>query len=152
MTRVRVTSRVRMPEGVFEPGAEISVSEEGAADLFEIGVAEPVDEQASSTSTVEATLAAALEALRRATPDQVREFFRTMADDEEIAAKIDSEVSRQKKLIAAIAGLDPENRDHWIADGRPSTKAIEAATGLEEVSAAERDAAWVEFEKAKEED
>lgn len=188
MRRVRVTSRVRMPEGVIEAGEEISVTEEDAVDLIEIGVAEPLDDDEApamqsaldvlramdddrfaevfadvlriaesrgypglNEAGAEAVLGGALDVLRRATPGRVREFFRAMANDEEIAAKIDSEVSRQEKLIAAIVGLDPENRDHWIADGRPSTKAIEAATGLDEVSAAERDAAWEEFEKAKRE-
>ena len=98
--------------------------------------------------TVEATLAAALEALRQATPDRVREFFRTIVEDPEIAATLEPEPTRQETLIAGIAGLDPKNPDHWLSDGTtPSTKALEAATGIDDISAAERDSAHAEFVK-----
>ena len=102
-----------------------------------------------STPTVQAALDTALGALRRATPDEVREFFRTMAEDPEIAGKVESEISRQEQLIAAIAGLEAGNEAHWTKSGEPRTDALEAATGLESVSGAERDAAWEEYEKAK---
>ena len=100
-----------------------------------------------STPTVEATLAAALKALGNATPDQVLAFAQAV---ESVAAerRPDPEPTRQDRLIAGIAGLDPKNPDHWLSDGTtPSTKALEAATGLEDVSAAERDAAHTEFVK-----
>ena len=102
-----------------------------------------------STPTVQAALDTALGALRRATPDEVREFFRTMAEDPEIAGKVESEISRQEQLIAAIAGLEVGNEAHWTKSGKPQVDALEAATGLESVSGAERDAAWEEYEKAK---
>lgn len=101
-----------------------------------------------ATPTVEAALETALSALRQATPDQVWDFFRRMAEDPEIAPKIDDQVDRQERLIVAIAGLEEGNEEHWTRDKRPQVSAIEAATGLRDVSAAERDAAWAEYLKA----
>ena len=49
---------------------------------------------------------------------------------------------RKERIAAAAAALDPENPDHWNADGTtPSIRALEAATGLDDISADERDEA-----------
>ena len=117
--------------------------------LGEGGAAEPAGGTAgpATTPTVQAALDTALSALRRATPDEVREFFRRMADDPEIAAKVDSEIDRQSRLIAAIPHLEEGNEAHWTKAGKPECRALEKATGFTDVSAAERDAAWEEYLK-----
>ncbi len=49
---------------------------------------------------------------------------------------------REAALLAAIAGLEKGNPDHWTRDGKPEVRALRAATGLGDIGAAERDAAW----------
>lgn len=111
-----------------------------------------------TTPTVDAALDAALSALRQATPGRVGEFLEAMERDPEIRGKIEDAIvaragaapdaTRPQKILAAVGGLAPENPDHWNADGKtPSIKALEAATGFTDISAAERDAAheaWAE--------
>ena len=58
------------------------------------------------------------------------------------------EQSREAALLAAIAGLEKGNPDHWIRGGAPQIAALETATGLENVSAVERDAAWAQHQAA----
>ena len=53
-----------------------------------------------------------------------------------------AEEGREAALRAAIAGLEPGRDDHWTRDGRPEVRALREASGLDDVSAAERDAAW----------
>ena len=91
----------------------------------------------------------ALDAMRRASSGEIREFFRRMSEDRDIRARIDSEVDRQSRLTVAISGLEHGNSDHWTDTGKPRVDALEAATGLQDVTAAERDAAWEELEKAR---
>ena len=73
-----------------------------------------------------------------------------MSEDPEIRAKLEIEVDRQSRLIAAIAGLEEGNEAHWTEDGKPDVFALRKVSGLKDVSATERDAAWEEFQKAKE--
>ena len=49
---------------------------------------------------------------------------------------------RAAALAASIAGLTPGEEGHWTKSGKPEVWALEAATGLKDISAAERDAAW----------
>lgn len=110
--------------------------------------------------TMETAGARAMEALRKASPGQVQDFLKAIAADPDIATTMagvqpagdadpaEQELSREEKLVAACAGLDPKNPDHWLSDGTtPSIEALEAATGLEDVSAAERTAAHNEHVK-----
>ena len=140
--------------GLAHAGAEIDLPQDEADELIAEGLVEPVSGDGPgrrpAAPTVDDILDAALSALRQATPDQVREFFRAMAADPEIAPKVDNEVDRQEKLIAAIAGLEEGNEAHWTESGAPKVSALEAATGLADVTAAERDAAWEEYRAAKE--
>ena len=140
--------------GLVHAGTEIDLPQDEADELIAEGLVEPVsgDDAARSPAapTVDDILDAALFALRTATPDQAREFFRAMAADPEIAPKVDNEVDRQEKLIAAIDGLEKGNEAHWTQSGVPQVSALEAATGLADVTAAERDAAWEEYQAAKE--
>jgi len=50
--------------------------------------------------------------------------------------------ARTAQLIAAIGDLRADDPDHWTTSGKPKTEALAAASGLDEVSAAERDDAW----------
>ena len=58
------------------------------------------------------------------------------------ARKGGKEPSREAALLAAIAGLEEGNSDHWTKSGKPEVRALEAAAGFKDISAAERDAAW----------
>ena len=57
----------------------------------------------------------------------------------------DADADRAARLLAAITLLKPDNSEHWTASGKPRTEALEAVSGLESVSAAERDAAWQNY-------
>lgn len=49
------------------------------------------------------------------------------------------------ELLAAACGqldADKENRKHWTVSGAPQIKALEEISGLTDVTAAERDAAF----------
>ena len=113
--------------------------------------------EAQTTPTVRAALDTALSALRRATPGEVRGFLQAMEEDPDIREKIEdaiaaraaaestggeAEPTRHERLVAAIGTLEDGNEDHWTKDKRPQVSALEAATGLDDVSAAERDAAF----------
>ncbi len=49
---------------------------------------------------------------------------------------------RRSVILAAIAGLEPGNPDHWTRSGKPEIRALAAASGLTDIAAGERDAAW----------
>ncbi len=49
---------------------------------------------------------------------------------------------RQEALIAAIGGLDRKNKEHFTGAGVPQVDALKAATGFNDISAAERDTVW----------
>ena len=101
-----------------------------------------------STPTVQAALDRALSALRRATPGEVRAFFRAMTADPEIAAGVESGTGRREKLIAALTGMEIVPGENATRAGIPTVAALEALVGFD-IVADERDAAWEEFRKAK---
>ena len=104
-----------------------------------------------TTPTIEAALEGALSALREADSGTVREFFQRMAEDPDIQRKLDLEIDRQSALIAAIVELEPGNPEHFNKDGvTPAISALEAKTGLDDVTAAERDAAFAAYQKGME--
>lgn len=96
-----------------------------------------------------------------ASVDEIAEFVGVMRTNPIVAAiawpdpadavdggTTEEEPSRHEKLVAACAGLDPKNPDHWLSDGTtPSIEALEAATGIDDVTAAERTAAHNEHVK-----
>ena len=51
-------------------------------------------------------------------------------------------MSNIDEIVEAIAILDPDNKEHFTQGGVPSVEALEAATGISEISGAERDEAW----------
>lgn len=50
-------------------------------------------------------------------------------------------------LVEAIGELDPENEKHFTVDGKPEVRALKEAAKFKSLSAAERDAAWAEWQK-----
>ena len=141
---------------LYSPGDTIEIEPGEAAQLIDIGAicdpddpraaaagAEPVDEESAGIFDQ------ALDALRAASSGEVREFFRRMSEDPDIAAKLETEVDRQSRLIAGIDELEEGNKDHWAEDGKPDVFALRKVTGLKDASAAERDAAHEEWKKAK---
>lgn len=90
----------------------------------------------------------ALAALRAAPADEVREFVKHLSEDPKTRAKIGVAAGRRSQLIAAAAVLDPDNPDHFTRSGKPEIRALEAASGMTDVSAAERDAAWEDYRQA----
>ena len=49
---------------------------------------------------------------------------------------------RRSAILAAIAGLEPGDPGHWTRSGKPEIRALAAASGLADITAGERDAAW----------
>ena len=90
----------------------------------------------------------ALAALRAAPAGEVREFLKRLSEDPKIRAEIGFAAGRRFRLVAAVAGLDPDNPDHFTRSGKPEVRALEAASGLTDVGAAERDAAWKDYRQA----
>lgn len=98
-------------------------------------------DSALAPPTVQAALDAALSAMGRATADEAGKFFQGLeASGWNLASKL--KLSRQERLVEAIGELEPGDDAHWTKSGLPEVRALQAATGLEGVSASERDAAW----------
>ena len=51
--------------------------------------------------------------------------------------------------VRAIGKLEVGNPDHWTKDGKPQVEALEAASGIKDISAAERDEAWTDYRAAR---
>ena len=107
--------------------------------------AEPVDPARA------AAYDAAFDALRQAPAGEVRDFLDRIAGDAEIRSKAESAFDRASAVSAAIGGLEEGNEDHWTRDGKPEVRALRAATGLDDITAAERDEAWAAY-RANQED
>ena len=71
--------------------------------------------------------------------------------DVEAIAEIDADAegaeARTRLLTAAIAKLDPDDAEHFTRGGLPQVDALAAASALAGVTAAERDAAWVAYQR-----
>ena len=92
----------------------------------------------------------ALDALRQAEPVEIAGFLRQASEDKEITAKLRRYASdRRDALLSAISGLEEGNEAHWTKSGEPEVRALKAATGFGDITAAERDDAWQAFEEAK---
>ena len=91
-------------------------------------------------------------ALKRLTPDQIdaisrmseEELDRALGIAENPARKKDGSenANRKASILAALRDLDPADGDNWTRSGKPQIHAIEAAIGLNDITAAERDDAW----------
>lgn len=139
------TEPVVHPAGTF---SEVEIERLRAEPALIVDV-DPAPEAANSGEAATGIFEQALDALRAAPAGEVREFFGRMSEDPEIRAKVETEIDRQSQMIAAIAVLDPDNPDHFTKSGKPEIKALENAAGLDDISAADRDAAWDEYQKAK---
>ena len=95
-------------------------------------------------------LVQALDALRDAPAAEVVEFLRRLETDGVVLAKVaEHAADRRDALLTAISGLEEGNEAHWTKAGKPEVRALEAAAGFGDVSAAERDDAWEQFQQAK---
>ena len=54
----------------------------------------------------------------------------------------EAEPTRHERLVAAIGELEEGNKEHWTEGGQPDVFALRKATGIKDVSADERDAAF----------
>ena len=70
--------------------------------------------------------------------------------DAEVARAMSVEELRAALIHVAMRGLEPANADHFTAAGLPVAAALQQATGLRSISAAERDEIWpdVQAERA----
>ncbi len=68
-------------------------------------------------------------------------------DDADAGAQ---QADRKALLAGAIAALEPDNDDHWTSTGKPEIRALGSVSGLEGISAAERDAAWAAVQAERE--
>ena len=126
---------------------------------FAVAAAEDPEIAADSEVPLEAALAVALNALRKASPEEVGVFVGAMGADPDIAwappaigeteedpAAASAQEVREERLIGAIATLEVGNREHFTGSGKPLVDALEATTGLNDVTAAERDVAWEKYQ------
>lgn len=119
MQEYQVTSPVQCGRRRYEPGETIDLDSADAQPLIAAGALAAPDAPDTDTDT-----------------------------DAGIDTDIDAgrpgggEDDREAALLAAIAGLEAGNPDHWTKSGKPEVRALEAAAGLKDVSAAERDVVW----------
>lgn len=147
----RVISELHLDGRKYPVGAEVALDDDMAAAALEAGVvsdpAAPAEPEHPSTPTVGAALDTALEALRRATPDEVRTFAQAMAADADIAGALADEPSRAYVIERACRALHlGRDTASWTKAGPPTTGAVREVAGLD-VSGAERDAAWAAVEQ-----
>lgn len=72
------------------------------------------------------------------------------ADQVPAVQSSDPDPDRAEAIRAAIATLEPGNEDHWTKGGKPEVRALEATTGLKNISAAERDRVWADITRTDE--
>lgn len=58
---------------------------------------------------------------------------------------IDESKNRIDQICDAIEKLDPDNSEQWTNSGKPQVREVEAILGFD-ISAAERDQAWEQFD------
>ena len=73
--------------------------------------------------------------------------FRVAKEAGEPVSEKPAQDDRRAQLLAAIAGLEEGNPDHWTRSGKPEVRALEGATGLKNLSAAERDTVWAAYQE-----
>lgn len=66
--------------------------------------------------------------------------------DEVVEKAVEAQVDRIAAIVAAIDELDPDN--DFTKEGAPMTGALQEVTGLENITATERDQAFVEYNTA----
>ncbi len=117
MGTYRVLSPVKYAGRRWEVGEAVSLTDDDAEALLESGVVEATAEAAAAGQAASST------------------------GSQEGGVP---EASREERLRAAIIELKPEDKDpeQWTKSGKPEVRALESMSGLEDVTAAERDAAW----------
>ena len=150
MKTYQVVSAIELDGKLYSEGADIELDEDTAAPaLLEAGaIRDPADPGAGATGEAgefDAACDRAIAALRAASPEDVRRFFERLRDEPEIEAKMAAAFDREDRIdriAAAIGALDPDNKDHWLSDGKtPDIATLEKTSGIGDISAAERDRA-----------
>ena len=154
--KYRVLDGLDLDNRAYAAGDTVAIDDDAiAAQLVEAGVikaSEAPPRQEGGKAAVEAS---------EAPPDQ--EGGKAAVEDGEAAVAGDADQAdengdpdRAARLLAAIGDLATnypqerqENLKYWTASGKPKTEALEAANGLENVRAAERDAAWEAYLSGK---
>ena len=84
------------------------------------------------------------ESLREATEDEAEEYIRHEQgrgfEDSALGTDPTEAYGRAGRIAMAVAGLDPENDEHWTRDDLPACEAVEEASGLTDVRRHEIDA------------
>ena len=70
--------------------------------------------------------------------------------DPVMAASENCDDNRNECVMEAINSLDSENTALWTKKGKPRVDALKVTTGLGDITAAERNAAWKAFPKWQE--
>ena len=128
----RVISELHLDDRKYPVGAEVALDDDMAAAALEAGVI--ADPEATAEPELPATpaLDAALEALRRATPDEVRTFAQAMAVDADIAGAL-ADVPARAHIIERACRALHLGRDtaSWTKAGPPTTGAVREVAGLD---------------------
>ena len=151
-----------IPEGVAlraadapaHPGAPDGPAHASAAEAAEVPAADAVRVLRTSIADIEALIEAleARVALLEDEPGDTPEIHRQAI--ERIERRLDalegaapppaspSREERHARILEAIGQLDRTASGDWTASGAPTVAALERLTGLTDLTAAERDAAW----------
>lgn len=145
--RVRAINNPKVDGRYRAPGSEWECPAHLVGELLEVGA---IELQAVETGPSQEEIA---EEKRQAAAKLEKEKQQATAkqEAEEQERQKAAELQRPADILAAIAKLDPDNDSLWTKDKEngPTTKALESVLGFS-VTAAERDAAWTQFNEAME--
>jgi len=158
-----------IPEGVAlraadapaHPGAPDGPAHASAAEAAEVPAADAVRVLRTSIADIEASIEAleARVALLEDEPGDTPEIHRQAI--ERIERRLDvlegtapppaspSREERHAGILEAIGQLDRTASGDWTASGPPTVAALERLTGLTDLTAAERDAAWAAVQSGR---
>lgn len=136
----------------YAPGETIELGRADAAPLLDAGVLCDPDDPRAATAGIEPApeapagiLEQALDHLRQAPAEEVRDFIDRMGGDAEIRAKAEVGFERASAIADAYDKLAADKAASRTADGKLTVEALEAELGFD-ISAAERDAAHAAVE------
>ena len=128
--RYRVITPVERNGQRHEPGALLALPPASAAQLIAVGAVAPV-QSAADPADSDGRAAAPVSGFE---PDSAS--LATGGDGD------GAEDTRRGDLAAACAAVNPADASLWTRSGVPQLPALRAASGLSDITAAERDAAW----------
>lgn len=124
MNTYRVQIAVEHDGKKYKPGGKVDMTAEQAAPLIRTGFLDETVAEDSHSEEPETT-------------------GNKDATTNESASEFD-------RVVAAIGGIDKDNKELWTGSGKPKTEAIEAFEAIDfQVSAALRDKAWDQFNALK---